>query len=236
MNGHTRRTSAVPRTSSGTVYMPPTKTYLGFDIYHGDSLPGTTWQDDFPYFQMAYKGGLYGVMMKASEGNSGVDPAFLGRMPVAQQAGLVVGAYHFFDAGVDPISQAKNFLAVTGGHFRWSILDFEPSSARPELDGDAVAFIQTVEASTGQPCMLYTCRWDVVPGDAADGFLQQRPFWLAEYGMQPIPPDGWSDWTFWQCTDGNIGSSVIPVPGIGNVDRSWYAGTPQQFVDTYGGM
>jgi hypothetical protein len=91
MNGHTRRASAVPRTSSGTVYMPPTKTYLAFDIYHGDSLPGATWQGDSPYFQMAHKAGLYGVMMKASEGNSDVDPAFLGRMLIAQQAGLVVG-------------------------------------------------------------------------------------------------------------------------------------------------
>jgi hypothetical protein len=49
---------------------------------------------------------------------------------------------------------------------------------------------------------------------------------LAEYGNNPICPPGWSRWKLLQHTDVQVGSFVVPLPGIGPCDRSRFAGTP----------
>lgn len=60
--------------------------------------------------------GVDAVFLKASEGNSWVDPTFKSRRKAANAAGIRVGAYHFArpDLHVTPKQEAANFCKVVG--------------------------------------------------------------------------------------------------------------------------
>ena len=55
------------------------------------------------------------VYIKASEGRTHRDNAFRKNVEQAKQAGLLVGAYHFFRKNRGGIEQAQNFLNATSG-------------------------------------------------------------------------------------------------------------------------
>jgi lysozyme len=104
-------------------------------------------------------------------------------------------------------------------------LDFEPSATTQMTENDAAVFLSTVKATVGSWPVLYTRRWDVAP---AQPNFQQCALWLAEYGASPVCPPGWSEWKSWQHTDGQSGSGVVPVPGIGRCDRNRFADAVSQ--------
>ena len=54
--------------------------------------------------------GMSFAYAKATEGASSVDSEFKTNWQNLKAAGLLRGAYHFFDAGVDGTSQASHFL------------------------------------------------------------------------------------------------------------------------------
>lgn len=56
--------------------------------------------------------GITFVYLKASEGNDYVDPKFKGNYTSARDAGMTVGAYHYFRMAKNGTVQAYNFLSV----------------------------------------------------------------------------------------------------------------------------
>jgi GH25 family lysozyme M1 (1,4-beta-N-acetylmuramidase) len=95
----------------------------------------------------------------------------------------------------------------------------------------AVAFVQDVEAHTGECPVLYS-------GNAAKEALGATPnptlarcrLWLAHYANAPVCPPGWSEPWLWQWSDKGT------TPGIvGHVDQDAYQGSPDDLRSEWTG-
>jgi lysozyme len=147
----------------------------------------------------------------------------------AAAAGLGVGAFAFLDAALPPAAQA-NFLLQTVGPLDGIELAIDVESNAAGVDGTvtipvAASVALAISNQVGFPPIYYGTRWgpDDTGSGLPNGVLAACPLWLAEYGNLPVCPAGWSQWTLWQHTNGQIGSAVVPVPGIGPCDRSYIA-------------
>jgi lysozyme len=174
------------------------------------------------------------VILKATQG-LWTDPTFLPRVTEARSAGLLVGAYWFLDASVPPAEAAVHFLtvAMSEGGVDWLAVDFEPYPPSQASVMQAATAVASIEAATGKWPVLYTIR-SMLP--VPNQTLSKCDLWLAEYGTRPICPPGFSQWKLWQHTDGQVGSSVVPVPGIGPCDRSKFAGTVEYLKAWWTGL
>lgn len=136
--------------------------------------------------------GVFGVLLKVSEGELFVDQTFAARAARARAAGLHVGGYHFARPAGSPAVQAQHFCRHLGKVQRRDLhpaLDLEVNDhgLHPaELFAWARGFGEHVHRQTGVRVLWYTY----------PAFLQAqgwpRPFgngaglWLAAYG----PNDG----------------------------------------------
>jgi lysozyme len=198
-------------------YIPPITSDVVIDLSH--------WQAPVD-FARAKSGGIAAVILKATQGSQWIDATFAQRFAAATAAGLLVGAYHFLDDSA-PELQVENFLSVAEG-CPVLALDAEQNGI-----GGTVTVAQTAEAAarlhmaTGHAPLVYISRYG--PDERGTGFpnavLSRCPLWLPAYGARPVCPPGWSNWKLWQHADGRAGSDGLPVPGIGQCDRSRFAGT-----------
>jgi len=148
------------------------------------------------------------AFIKATEGTSLTDSQFGPNWSGAKAAGLIRGAYHFYDPGKDPRQQAEHFLSIV-----WPDGQplFAPGDLPPVLDietaGDQSAeeVVQGIQAwlsrvgqKTARVPILYTDRgfWD----DLGTTQLGNHPLWVAETGVAAPSslPAGWQTWLFWQ--------------------------------------
>ena len=198
-------------------YLPPIMSDVVIDLFHGNKVSVD--------FSVVRSDGIAAVILKATQGIRFVDPTFAPRRAQARAAGMLVGAYHYLDA-TSPVDQIGHFLSVVGDTDGILLaLDFEPNEPSQATAMQAASAATAVNAVTGRFPVLYTGRYLIT---AANPVLSRCPLWLAEYGSRPVCPSGWSQWTFWQHTDGQVGSAPVPVTGIGPCDRSRFAGTVDQ--------
>jgi lysozyme len=203
-------------------YIPANTSDIVVDISH--------WQSPVDFTQ-AKSAGIVAVILKATQGSDWVDITFAQRFAAAAASGLLVGAYHFLD-DTTPALQIENFLSVADG------CDLLALDAERNAIGGTVTVAQTAEAAarlqmaTGSMPLIYINRYG--PDQRGTGLpnnvLSRCPLWLPAYNSRPVCPPGWSRWAMWQHTDGNVGSDVVPVPGIGRCDRSRFAGTVGDLV------
>jgi lysozyme len=180
-----------------------------------------------PDFQKAKAAGIVGVIHKASEGLTYVDPTYAGNRRKALAAGLLWGAYHFGSGG-NPAGQADHFLDVVApGPADLLVLDFEESFSGPTMTlQEARQFIVRIQARVGRSPGLYSgSHIKQLLGSRHDPILVQCFLWLAQYGDTPVVPANWPTWTLWQYTDGSMGPLPHTVAGIGHCDRSKFNGT-----------
>jgi GH25 family lysozyme M1 (1,4-beta-N-acetylmuramidase) len=86
-----------------------------------------------PNFERAKADGVVGVIYKATQDQSGVDPTYKNSRKRAKDAGLLWGAYHF-GTGSDGLKQAENFLNTVGDPSDTLLaLDFEPNPTGPTM-------------------------------------------------------------------------------------------------------
>jgi lysozyme len=198
-------------------YVPSLTSDVVVDLSH--------WQIQVDFAQVK-SAGIAAVILKATQGSHWIDARFAERCTGAAGAGLLVGAYHFFDNS-SPEVQIENFLSVADG---CAVLALD--AERNDI-GATVTVAQTAEAAarlqmaTGKPPLIYIGRYgpDGRGTGLPNGVLSRCPLWLPAYNSRPVCPPGWSKWTLWQHTDGSVGSDVVPVPGIGRCDRSRFSGT-----------
>jgi len=180
-------------------------------------------------WQQVAKAGMSFAFAKATEGITYVDPQFATNWDGIQAAGLLRGAYHFFEANDDAAAQAQHFLAT---------VQLAPGDLPPVLDVETTAgvsdaqiwsgvatWLQVVEQATGRQPILYTAPgfWN---SHAPDLTLTRYPLWLADYATQPLLPQGWTSWLFWQHSQSG---SVAGVTGA--VDLDSFSGTLQQLQE-----
>lgn len=175
-------------------------------------------------------GGIVGVIHKATQGTTDVDPTYATRRGAALSAGLLWGAYHFGTGG-DGVAQAEYFLQTAQPDAgTLLVLDFEqnPDGASMSLD-EARAFVTHVASATGRAPGLYSGAYvkDLLKSQP-DPVLAQCWFWLSEYGPTPVVPANWPIWTLWQYTDSG------EVSGVGACDRDTFNGDLTQLHKLWG--
>lgn len=164
------------------------------------------------------------TFVKATDGQDYVDPTFAQNWEGAKAAGLLRGAYHFFRAEDDPVTQATWFWQTVGAPGELPlVVDVEETMEQPAstVVSGLARFLDSLQQWTAKPPMIYTAPgfWNSLGTSAFGGY----PLWVAEYGVsQPVIPAGWKTWDFWQF------SETGQVPGItGDVDLDVFSGSPE---------
>ena len=154
-------------------------------------------------FDKVKKAGVSYVFIKATQGNTFQDPLFRNDFDGASQAGLAVGAYHFYMTDDDPRDQFKNYVELVSlgrGHLP-PVVDIEALSkdTRPEFIADLQIFLDLLEEEYGAKPIIYSGK--KFAKKHLEGF-SHYPLWLAEYEVEEpsLPTAGWNSWTFWQWT------------------------------------
>jgi lysozyme len=177
-------------------------------------------------FADARAAGILGVIHKATEGTQFVDAKYNERQALAQAADLLWGAYHFAASG-DVMGQVDHFLDVAGAA-DLLVLDFEPNAREGTMTlAEAEAFAEEVHNRTGRFPGLYAGQAFLKEqlGNRTDTILSNCFLWIARYSAQrPELPRAFSDFAFWQYTDGSAGPQPHQVPGIGRCDRDKFNG------------
>jgi lysozyme len=180
--------------------------------------------------------GIIGVIHKATQGVSGVDPTYLDHRASARAAGLFWGAYHF-GTNSDGVQQAESFLRIVGDPEGTLLaLDFESNPTGPSMSlEEARAFVTHVKEVTGRFPGFYSGH-DIKQalGTTIDPVLSNCWFWLAQYGPTPVVPPNWPKWTLWQYTDGALGPDPKEISGVGRFDREVFNGTADELLAFWG--
>ncbi len=203
------------------------KTYLkGIDVSH--------YQGKVNWAEVS-RAGIRFAFAKATGGLEFNDPRFAENWQGMQAAGLIRGAYHFFDADKDATAQADHFLATLGqldARDLPPVLDVETLEGADEkaLLPGVLAWLERVEKVSGRKPILYT---GLAFGKQylEDPRLAAYPLWIAEYNtVEKGVPTPWQahGWSFWQHEQNGT------IPGIdGKVDMDLYRGDLedlQQFI------
>jgi GH25 family lysozyme M1 (1,4-beta-N-acetylmuramidase) len=192
----------------------------------------------------AVAAGLWGAVIKYSQGSDGVDPAAMLHAYNAYSAHVpLLGAYHFGndeDGGV----QAKHFLDCVrqdyGKDLTGVMLMLDAERNSPQMDvPTAEAFVQAIHDDVVRWPWIYMGKFG--PDGTGTGLpstvLANCPLLVAAYGdhendMSAIMPQGFVVPTDavsragvcrgWQFTDGTHNGG--PFPGLGVVDQSKFIG------------
>lgn len=158
--------------------------------------------------------------IKATEGGDYVDEDFASNLRAARDAGIAVGAYHFFTMCRPGAEQAANFLAQvkTIGSMLPPAGDLEYEgncAARPDarsVAAELADFLAPVEAAFGRQAVFYLT-YGFYDDYAAS--LPDRPLWTRWIAWHPAD----EDWLIWQYHDRGT------VKGIeGDVDLNVWQG------------
>jgi GH25 family lysozyme M1 (1,4-beta-N-acetylmuramidase) len=134
------------------------------------------------------------------------DPTFATNWNAMKAAGVIRGAYQFFEPAGDPVQQADILIGkvgVLGDGDLPATLDVE--TAGGQSGATIAAHIRTwsdrVEQATGRKPMIYTGPyfWEASVGSSA---FAANPLWIADYGVTcPKLPTPWTGFKFWQYGD-----------------------------------
>lgn len=177
-------------------------------------------------FERVKAAGIRYVFVRATEGITYQDAFFKQNLEEAREAGLVIGAYHFYETDDDPISQLKNFtsmVSLQAGDLP-PVVDIEKLHDNDQLDltQNIQTYLDGLERHYKTKPIIYSGK------NFANKYIttfSDYPLWLAEYqSLYPTLPQGWNKWTFWQY------SQTGKVDGvIGDVDVNRYNGEESSF-------
>lgn len=176
-----------------------------------------------PDFSLIADAGIDFVYLKASEGVDFKDPSFARNYVAARDAGLPVGAYHFFRFDSDGLSQAKNLLeSIRGCRLDLPVaIDIEeygnPASISTEIIRSRLEAMVAYLRGKGREVIFYTNK----NGEAR--FLRghyehdsEPELWICSF---TDPPVSRREWRLWQH------SHISKVPGVkGEVDMNTFNG------------
>ena len=148
--------------------------------------------------------GLSFVYIKATEGGDGVDAKFADNWQGATNAGLLKGAYHFYNFCKGGAEQATNFIAVVpkeAGTLPMTI-DLEQSGdcktmpRKEAFRADLAAFVSKVQEAYGRRPVLYINY--AIYDRYFKGENDSYKLWIADTSHEsPAIADG-AAWTLWQ--------------------------------------
>ena len=173
-------------------------------------------------FDSVAAAGVDFVYLKATEGLTFTDAAFIRNFSAARRAGLAIGAYHFFRFDADGISQARHLLDALH-ELRVDLplaIDVEEWGNPAEVPTpQVVERLQTMVAElehAGYPVIVYTNK------NGHGRFLRALDvdLWICSFTSPPLA----HPWRLWQH------SHLGRVPGVnGKVDMDTFNGSREQW-------
>ena len=177
-------------------------------------------------FDKVKAAGIRYVFVRATEGITYQDAFFKQNLDEAREAGLVIGAYHFYETDDDPVSQLNNFTSLV----TLQAGDLPPVVDIEKLhDNDQVDLTENIQTYLDGLEQHYKTKPIIYSGkNFANKYIttfSDYPLWLAEYqSLYPTLPQGWNKWTFWQY------SQTGKIDGInGDVDINRFNGQENSF-------
>ena len=183
----------------------------GIDVSH--------YQDPAATAKLCRAEGIRFAWVKVSQGRSFRDPKRYQHYHALRDAGVKVGAYHYFDFGRTARENADNMIAASSG-VTWDlphVLDCEDPNRPADKRQCATMILEAlsvVERQTGRRPIVYTyASWWASSVEPSHQFAT-FPLWVARYpnvyldGHVPADtattnvPAPWATWTVWQYTDG----------------------------------
>jgi len=179
--------------------------------------------------------GVVYALIRVSDGLNTPDSQFVANWANSRTAGVIHGAYQFFEPSQDPIAQADMMLAKTG--------PLQPDDLPPMIDVEAsdglspaavaaavTKWIAHVKAKTGRDPIVYTgfYFWRDSVGGAN---VLPSPLFHAQYTTAACPniADPWTTWALWQYTSSGAINGIA-----GNVDVDRFNGTQAQLLAMLG--
>jgi lysozyme len=185
------------------------------------------WQD-YPNFDEVYASGVKGMIHKATEGTSYVDPNRAENCSNAVNAGIAIATYFWIKPG-DGRAQAEFYLStidpVQGERV---VVDYEEDGCTLTMLKDAVQAL--MDYKKGLKITVYSGHLlKEQLGSKCDDFLRANTdLWLAQYtdGTPTWPTATYPQWALWQY------SETGTIPGIDDayVDLNNYNGVTESFL------
>jgi lysozyme len=165
------------------------------------------------------------VFIKATEGISNVDPQFFRNWKKSKQAGMIRGAYHFFNASKDGRAQAENFIR----NVELEKNDLPPVVDIEQLNGSKAAvlkdelkeWLNIVENYYKVKPVIYTNVGFYTNYLGKD--FDSYPLWIAHYFQYDEPRISRS-WDFWQHSEEGRVNGILS-----KVDFNVFNGDSTQF-------
>jgi len=149
------------------------------------------------------------VFIKATEGTTFTDKSFAKNWQASQEAGFLVGAYHYFNIISDGKKQAEHFISVVPKEKNTlpPVIDIEEvGENQAKLIVELREYAEAIEAHYGIKPIFYVNKktYELYIRDYFKDYL----IWYAVYNTQPPTVN----WTFWQYTDnGSVSGIKGPV-------------------------
>nr|HEX4314355.1 GH25 family lysozyme [Kofleriaceae bacterium] len=166
--------------------------------------------------------GIEFAFVRVSDGLDFPDSSFQDDWEGSRAAGVVHGAYQFFEPDQDPIAQADMLLAAAGpmqADDLPPVIDVEVTDGLDSATVSAAvqAWVDHVQAAIGRAPIVYTGKyfWD----DNVGADMATSPLWHAQYTSASCPDISatWASWALWQYDD-NGSVDGIPAGGV-DMDR-----------------
>ena len=196
-----------------------------------DRVPGidvSRWQGEVDWHKVRAAGYRF-AFIRATIGDLYADPRFYANWSGAQDAGILVSAYHVVTPNKPAESQIAYFFDVLDGR----VADL-PLVADVERDDGAEPAgitqclrdcLQAVRARDGRRPIIYTARWCWNRYVLISVEWQSYDLWVASYTKDPVLPRDWSTWRLWQYSERG------KVTGISaSTDLNWIGGTYEDLL------
>ena len=200
-----------------------------------DGIDVSFWQDDNSTpdqikWKKAKSAGAAFAFIRASQGTF-ADSDFTYNWREAKKAGLLRGAYHFFDYRFSASQQANFFTGLLSSD--WGelppVIDLErmPGWSIPvaaTLLASVKVFVDEVERLANRKVIFYS-NPDLILNylRPVPAWLLDHPLWIAHYGAQSPLIGEWKQWTFWQYT--NQGDGPTYGAESKSIDLNHFNGT-----------
>jgi lysozyme len=162
--------------------------------------------------------GITFCFLRASVGLSS-DDTYPHNHARAGEAGILRGSYHYLFSEADQKGQARLFAQTLLQGELPPVADVEQAGL---TEAKVRTFVDEFEALTGQKLIMYTSqsKWHDLVGRNTP-WASDYDLWVANYRIsgEPLLPDAWDTWTFWQHTDQGR------LPGYhSNLDLDYFSG------------
>ncbi len=166
-------------------------------------------------------GDVHFVIARVSDGTY-LDVQFDSYWKALESAGVVRGAYQFFEPATDPIVQADILLSKMGPMKPGVLpptLDVEAAGGKTPAQVEAAVkqWIDYVSAKLGVTPIIYTGAWFWDPSVASSA-QSKLPLWTSNYCSNCCAkvPTAWTDWLIWQWGDTG---TVAGISGACDMDE-----------------